>query len=320
MRKLLLVALVSLHVLSACGSEPKAADTAHTIRMMTGIAGGGYYGLAQALADAFAGGSPTFTVEVREGAGSVSTIEAIQAGTADVGFALADVAYMAFNGRLEQRPDIAFANLSGLSLLDLNPVHLLVAPHSSITRVEHLRGRSIAVGPPGSGTPLTVALVLRAFGLTPDDVRTITVPFHEGSQLLATRGVDAMFVTSAAPAEAVATAVTKGARLLPIEGDPVRALRREYPFFRLARIPAGTYAHHSTPVRTVGLDTIIVCRRDLDESIAYELTRRFVAAVPQIQRSAAPTLRLVDLDSVAATPIPLHRGAARYYRERELFQ
>jgi TRAP transporter TAXI family solute receptor len=319
-RKLLLVALLSLHLLSACGSEPTPAEAVQTIRLMTGIAGGGYYGLARALADAFADGSPTFTVDVREGAGSVSTIEAIQAGTVDVGFALADVAYMAFNGRLEQRPNVAFANLSGLSLLDLTPVHLLVAAQSSITRVEQLRGRSIAVGPPGSGTALTVALILRAFGMTSKDVRTITVPFHEGSQLLATRGVDAMFVTSAAPAEAVATAVAKGARLLPIEGDPVRALRREYPFFRLARIPNGTYAHHTTPVRTIGLDTIIVCRRDLDEAIAYELTRRFVAAVPQIQRSAAATLRLVDLDSVAATPIPLHPGAARYYRERELFQ
>jgi TRAP-type uncharacterized transport system substrate-binding protein len=27
----------------------------------------------------------------------------------------------------------------------------------------------------------------------------------------------------------------------------------------------------------------------------------------------------VDLDRAAATPIPLHAGAARYYRERELF-
>jgi TRAP-type uncharacterized transport system substrate-binding protein len=29
-------------------------------------------------------------------------------------------------------------------------------------------------------------------------------------------------------------------------------------------------------------------------------------------------LRLVDLQQAPATPIPLHPGAARYYREREL--
>jgi TRAP-type uncharacterized transport system substrate-binding protein len=29
---------------------------------------------------------------------------------------------------------------------------------------------------------------------------------------------------------------------------------------------------------------------------------------------------LMDLDEAAATAIPLHQGAARYYRERDLFQ
>ena len=35
---------------------------------------------------------------------------------------------------------------------------------------------------------------------------------------------------------------------------------------------------------------------------------------------AADSLRLMNLASAAATPIPLHPGAARYFRERELFR
>jgi TRAP-type uncharacterized transport system substrate-binding protein len=30
--------------------------------------------------------------------------------------------------------------------------------------------------------------------------------------------------------------------------------------------------------------------------------------------------RLIDVDQAPATPIPLHPGAARFYRERELFR
>jgi TRAP-type uncharacterized transport system substrate-binding protein len=62
----------------------------------------------------------------------------------------------------------------------------------------------------------------------------------------------------------------------------------------------------------------MVCRADLEEQTAYELTRQFfdiLAALP-----AADSLRLMNVDSAPATPIPLHQGAARYFRERELFR
>jgi hypothetical protein len=44
------------------------------------------------------------SVDVRESAGSVSNVEAIQRGDADVGFAFADVAYTAFAGGLSGSP------------------------------------------------------------------------------------------------------------------------------------------------------------------------------------------------------------------------
>ena len=57
---------------------------------------------------------------------------------------------------------------------------------------------------------------------------------------------------------------------------------------------------------------------DLEEATAYEVTKQFfdiLSALP-----ATDSLRLMNLDSAPATPIPLHQGAARYFRERELFR
>jgi len=36
--------------------------------------------------------------------------------------------------------------------------------------------------------------------------------------------------------------------------------------------------------------------------------------------SLVGSLRLMNLDQASATSIPLHDGAARYYREQELFR
>jgi TRAP-type uncharacterized transport system substrate-binding protein len=62
----------------------------------------------------------------------------------------------------------------------------------------------------------------------------------------------------------------------------------------------------------VGVDLVLVCRADLDNELVYELTRALFEEVPQRIR------RQLDPQRAPATVIPLHSGAARYYREREL--
>jgi len=51
----------------------------------------------------------------------------------------------------------------------------------------------------------------------------------------------------------------------------------------------------------------------------YQLTRNLFEGVPELAaRHAAASL--IDPAQGPTTPIPLHPGAARYYRERELLQ
>jgi signal transduction histidine kinase len=70
-------------------------------------------------------------VRVRDSAGSVANVEALQRDEADVGLSYADVAYIAFVGRLEGRPQ-AFDELRGIAVLDLTPFHLVVGANSGI--------------------------------------------------------------------------------------------------------------------------------------------------------------------------------------------
>jgi uncharacterized protein len=301
----------------SCATPPPNTAKTRKILVMTGLIGSGYYGLGRAMAAAYAKAHPAAEVEVVEGSGSVSTVEAIQSGHADIGFALADVAYLAFDGRLGDRAT-RFDRIRGLSVLQLTPLQLVVRTESPIRGVPDLKGRAVAVGPTGSGTPFTVALVLRAFGVPQSTVRTVAVPFKEGASLLRSGGVDAMFMNATYPAENVNDAIAAGARLVSIDGPPVTELRNEYPFFRLARIPASTYANQPDSVYTIGTDALMVCRDDLEEFTAYELTKQFFDSLSALP--AADSLRLMNLDSAPATPIPLHQGAARYFRELELFR
>jgi TRAP transporter TAXI family solute receptor len=305
--------------IAACapGERPVAAANTHDpLRLTTGTPGAGFHPLGVALGRAYGAAFPNLRVEVIESPGSVRNVEAIEHGEADIGFAFADVAYVAFFGGLGDMP---FANLRGIAVLQLNPLHLVVRPGSGIGDVASLRGRRVGVGPPGSGTALTAGLVLRAFGIDPGELQTALLPFNEASARLVDGQLDAMFVNASYPAESVSFAAKAGARLIAIEGPAVDRLRHDYPFLRLTAIPSHTYAAHDVPVHTIGVDNLLVCRKDLDEDLVYELTRTFFAALPALVSQQA-SLSLMDFSQVPATPIPLHEGAARYYRERELFR
>jgi TRAP transporter TAXI family solute receptor len=287
------------------------------LRLTTGLPGAGFHPLGQGLASAFARSWVDIDVEVRESPGSVSNVEAIQDGTADVGFAFADVAYTAFVGRLNGI-DHPLSRLRGIAVLELTPLHLVASASSSIHQVGNLRRRRVGLGPPGSGTALTASLVLAAFGLGPEDYAAESLRFDEAAARLVAGTLDAMFVNASYPAESVRIATAAGARLIPIRGSAIDSLRHNYPFLRLTTIPGGgVYPGHSVTTHTIGVDTVVVCRSDLDEPLVYEFTRRFFDALPSMT-SSQRSLRLVDLEQAPDTPIPLHDGAARFYREREI--
>lgn len=306
------VLLIQSGCLSRAATAPPAAKT---LRVTTGSPGGGFYPLGDALVQAYRIALPDIRFDVQESPGSVRNVEAIQRGEADMGFAFAHVAYVAYVGRLDADP---MEQLRGIAVLQPNPLHLVVAKQSGIRSAADLSGKRVSVGPPGSGTALTASLMLKAFGISPDTLRLELLTFNDASERLIAGGLDAIVVDASFPSESISRATAAGAKLIPVEGPAVERLRHDFPFLRLTSIPAGTYPGLQAPVHTVAADNVLLCRRDLDEGTVYRLTHELFAALPTLADQFT-SLRLVDTAHLPATPVPLHDGAARYYRERELF-
>ena len=67
------------------------------------------------------------------------------------------------------------------------------------------------------------------------------------------------------------------------------------------------------------MDTLLLGRAGLSDATAGGIAEAFFAALPELGALPMP-FRFVDPVQASATPIPLHSGASRYYRERELFR
>jgi TRAP transporter TAXI family solute receptor len=303
---------------AGCGgrAEPRPALAVSTVRLTSGIPGATFHPLGERLAAGYERVLPPLEVEVLESPGSVRNVGALQNGTADLGFAFADVTYVAYVGRLAERPE-RFDRLRGVAVLQLTPLHLVARRGLEARSIRDLRGRRVGTGPPGSGTALTSDILLRGFGVPATAVAAEPLPFNDAARRLVAGSLDAAFVSAGYPSESVQIATRAGARLVPVEGEEVARLRRDYPFLRLTFVPGGTYPGHAAPVPTVGVDSLLLCRADLDEDLVYQLTKAFFEVLPTLSTDVE-SLQLMDVDRASATPIPLHRGAARYYREREL--
>jgi TRAP transporter TAXI family solute receptor len=284
---------------------------APSIRMVTGPLGGGSQPLGDEIADALTRSMDDLAITTVHTQGAVSNIHAIQQGRAELGLTFADVAYLGFSGQLA--PNVPpFDQLRGIAVLQVTPVALVVRPNLSVRGPQDLRGHRVGVGPAGSGTAVTARLILRGFGLEDADLHTEEIDFREGVARLLRGELDALFDNAISRSDALKQAADGGAHFVPIEGPAAERLRRDYPFFRAAVIPSELYG---ITVHTVGVDGLLICRSSLEETLVYELTRQLFASLKSLGRGA---LRFMDVKQAPATPVPLHAGAIRYYREREL--
>ena len=112
---------------------------------------------------------------------------------------------------------------------------------------------------------------------------------------------------------------TVGIRVLEVNRETINVLRAHYPFITPTTVAAGDIPGEPNEIHTFGVENALICRRDLAEDLVYRLTAGlFEADERNAQRMT--DARRIDLEQAPATPIPLHAGAARYYREREVLQ
>jgi TRAP transporter TAXI family solute receptor len=207
-----------------------------------------------------------------------------------------------------------------MAVLWVNTVQLVVRSDSNLHRFSDLRGRRVGVGPKASGTEISSRTVVEGHGLKYGDVIPEFLSFSEVVSRMEAGTLDAGFVVASYPVAAVSEMNRSfGIRLLPIGSDVANRIRTQYPFMRPVTIPKNTYSGQTDDIETVGIDNILICRSDLPEQLVYRLTKTFFDSLPELARTDLGAA-LIDPEQGPTTPIPLHAGAARFYREREILR
>ncbi|RNL82865.1 TAXI family TRAP transporter solute-binding subunit [Halostreptopolyspora alba] len=281
------------------------------LTVVTGGSGGVYHVYGAELAEV---ALPEGSTAVSTGA-SVENVQLVDSGAADIGFALTDVAALAIEGR---RPFDTPVSVAALARVYDNRTHLLVRADLPVERADELAGHRVDVGDEGSGTELIADRVLDLAGLDPhEDITRTNSSIGESTRALRTGSLDAVFWSGGLPTEAVTElAASAPVRLVDL-AEYVEPLRREYgDVFTEQSIPAGTYPG-VPPVITIGVPNVLVVGDDMPDDTAEEITRSLFAAREELVEAHPVALHLNPRVAVATGPVPLHPGAARYYRSQK---
>ena len=291
------------------------ATLAQNLSIATGGTGGVYYPYGGGFAELISQHLDGYDAVAEVTGASVENMGLIFRGDSDLALVLADTAYQAYTGT-EAFEGRQVENARALASIYPNAVQLVTLADSDIDSLQDLKGKRVSVGAPGSGTELNARALMEANGLTYDDMETQRLNFNETADAIRDGDIDAGFWSVGPPTSSILNlATTRDIRLIGFSDEEIANAREEVEVFAPYTLKAGLYEGMDEPVQTIGIPNVLVVNSDMEDELAYELTKLLFERIDDliaIHPAANDTTVEFTLQS---TPIPLHSGSIRYYEE-----
>jgi uncharacterized protein len=305
---------------SACSSgASESGAPKRRLSIATGGTGGVFYPYGGGIAKVISENIENVEATAEVTAASVDNLKFLKQGNSDLAFTMADTAQDAAQGK-DAFADFGTVPARTLAVLYSSYVHLVTHTGSGITRVADLRGRTVSIGSPGSGTAILAARILEAAGLNPQrDLRTQALGVAQSADALKDGKVDAFFWNGGLPTAAVVELVnTPGITARFISTDEILPrLQQTYgeSIYYRALIPKATYGNDAD-VPVVAVANLLVVSETMPEDLAHDITRLLFDKQEDLA-AIHPQARDLSLSTaLIGSPVPFHPGAIRYYRER----
>ncbi|MBE3091940.1 MAG: TAXI family TRAP transporter solute-binding subunit, partial [Candidatus Atribacteria bacterium] len=206
--KKILILVLAISLVMGMFSFGMAAER-QFVAIATGGTGGTYYPLGGALAQMLSNNVEGLIVTAMTSNASIENCNLIGRGQIETAFSQANTTYWCYTatGMLKDTPPIT--NLRGIASLYPETIHIIATKASGIKTIEDLKGKRVGVGAPNSGTAADAEIILKAHGITFDDIKADFIDFNEVAQRLVDGQIDAGFTTAGYPTSSIIDIATK---------------------------------------------------------------------------------------------------------------
>ncbi|WP_372624280.1 TAXI family TRAP transporter solute-binding subunit [Falsiroseomonas sp.] len=301
-------------LLLAAGARKAAAQTFLTIG--GGSTGGAFSIVAAGMARVIEKHNPSLRVTSRATSATIENTRLL--GRRQIDFALA-----ADNGpwaALNSAPPFAnerYDNIRYIVAGYTSPFHIIVHRDSPIRSVADLRDKRVGVLA-GITSQDWFPRVAEVYGIK-GAYQTFNLRAQELFDSLRDGNIDCAVYSGSAPTASIADLMqAKPMRFIPIEPDKARAVAQTHPFFFEYPIAANTYPAQPQDVPSIGNAILFVTHKDVPEEVVYAVTRTLLENTEEL-RAIHPNAADFNVGNAGrAMVVPVHPGAARYYREKNV--
>jgi TRAP transporter TAXI family solute receptor len=298
----------------AAALSPVAVKAQEFVNVLTGGTSGVYYPLGVALADIYGKGMEGVRTQVQATKASVENLNLLQQGKGEIAFSLGDSVALAAEGNTEVGFPGKLDRLRGIAAIYPNYIQIVATEESGIRSLEDLKGRSLSVGAPASGTELNARAIFAAAGMSYDDLGRIEyLPFAESVELIKNRQLDATLQSAGLGVASIRDlASSLKISVVSVPADIVEKIGSPYV---PAVIPAGTYEGQTEDVETAAVGNFLITHSGVSDETAYNMTRLLFENLDRLAAAHAAAKAIDVGKALQGMPVPLHPGAERYYRE-----
>ena len=285
------------------------------INVLTGGTSGVYYPLGVALSQAFGKAIPEAKSAVQATKASVENLNLLEAGRGEIAFTLGDSLSDAWRGNPDAGFKAPLKKLRTIAGIYPNYIQIVASADSGIKTLADLKGKRISVGAPKSGTELNARAVLKAAGLSYGDFSKVEyLPFGESVELMKNRQLDVTLQSSGLGVSALRDlATSQKIVVVAIPADVVAKIGD--PAYQPASIPAHTYEGQDTEVPAVAVQNFLVTHEGVPDEIVYKMTKAVFDNHDALVAAHSAAKAINRDNAVKNLPVPLHPGAARYFKE-----
>ncbi|RED52313.1 TAXI family TRAP transporter solute-binding subunit [Aestuariispira insulae] len=232
----------------------------------------------------------------------------------------------AWNGTGPLANDGPQKELRSVTMLWQNVEHFIVekeyAKTGTVDDLKAMNGLKMALGKKNSGTLGSNKTILSNLGIDLDaSYELVHLGYGPSGDALQNGTVAGISTPAGVPVGAVTktfAAMKDDAVLLNFTDEQMKTANGGLDLWTRYVIPAGTYPNQANDVNTIAQPNFLAVRADADEEAVYMITKTIYENLPFLQ-SIHKATKAMSLDAATnGLPMPLHPGAARYYKEAGL--
>ena len=296
-----------------------AARAQAFINVLTGGTSGVYYPLGVAIGKIYSDNIPDVKTQVQATKASVENLILLQQGRGEIAFALGDSLKAAWEGDEEAGFKTKLDKLRTIGAIYPNYIQIVATADSGIKTLADLKGKSLSVGAPKSGTELNSRAILAAAGLSYKDIGKVEyLPFAESVDLMKNRQLNATLQSAGLGVASLKD--LSSSTEITVVSVPKEVVEKMGPPFKPVLIPANTYAGQDKDVPTAAVINYLVTSSAVSDDLAYQMTKLIYESLPELANAHASGKEIKLENAASGSPVPLHPGAIRYYREKGLIK